>query len=166
MVDKLSLPKFVNKVPLTFNINPDDSRQFQSVGGHKRWTDVRRQIMTDLLRFLPYVDELDLYPDISFPDTLGTKYPRVHYHGLIQFNDVVSFLTNFEGMSHYMIEIDTIDDKKYWAKYCRKFIKKFPDYKRYMITKKFLQEMMPLKETPNKLNIVDLCNKYDDDSDD
>lgn len=160
--DPVLSPTFVNSTTLSITINPDDKVQFTTKNGQQRWAKVRQHLMEFLLTNEKDFETLKLYPDISFPQPLGGgRYPRIHWHGFVKFKNVINFLTNFTSTSHYMIDIDTMDDKAYWKAYSKKFIKEFSNYSMYSITLQDLIDMKPQMNPPQKTNILDFCKDYD-----
>lgn len=144
------MQRHLNGVRYTITINPDDHEQS---GRGNRWTIVRTNVMEFMKDYAKYIDELELYSDISHPESIraGT-YPRIHYHGWITFKNIIGFLTSVDRNLRYSIEIDTIKDFEVWKPYCKKFIKIYPEYKMYNIKLKHLVEL--LKTVPkDKANI-------------
>lgn len=170
--DKMA--KFHNDTWYSLTINPDDHYQH---GKGYRPTVVRNNVITFLRKYLPYLQQVELEIDISYPPALraGT-YPRIHYHGWVCFKDVVGFLINYDPHEHYSVEIDTVDDEEYWAEYVDKFVTIHENMKMYKINTHTLEEMdRKMKEPRDKMNIVQLCMAHrqkpedvfsNDDSDD
>lgn len=122
--DKMKM--FKNSHLYSITINPCDNLQYRK---HKdRLMAVRRHLINDLTELKDYLEYIVLWIDVSPCYKVGAgKYPRVHFHGTIKFKDVVSFHLNVHTLDqHYNVDIDTIDDPKYWEAYCKKFHKYAP----------------------------------------
>lgn len=155
--DPLLPSHFNDNVSLSLTINPDDNFQFTSKVGNQRFQSVRQHVMNDLLQYVEYIECLKLYPDISFPSPLGGgRYPRIHWHGFVTFKNILNFLTKFSSCSHFMYDIDSIDDDKYWKAYSKKFIKQYKTHQMYSISLKDIIDMKPRTNSPNKANILEM----------
>lgn len=160
MPEKKLSPILENNVMFSVTVNPDDSGQFvhKNVLASARWASARRAFVQVLTPYRSYIHKLNLYPDLSAPSLGGGKYPRIHWHGIIEFKDVVKFMTQYEdGLSHYMIDLDTIENKDKWMKYCLKFIKRFSEYTMYSISMNDLGIDIQKGEKP--LSIVEVIQK-------
>lgn len=125
-----------NGVEYTCTMNPADERQFYLKSN--RWNKVYNTVHKDLFDeegVLRYVKRLELYPDLSAPErvcVVAGKYPRIHWHGFIVFDDVVSFMSEqIMSLHHYSIEWDTIEDRDFFYKYATKFIRVYPFYSKF-----------------------------------
>lgn len=129
--------RLTNDDRLSFTICPNNDLQHNNTNANKRWANVYQSVKYYLE---PYktrgLESYKLYPDLSFPNPLGGgKFPRVHFHGYLKCNDIVSFLSVVSTHS-FFIEIDTIKDFDVWERYCKKFVNKFPEYSRFIIDSK------------------------------
>lgn len=109
------------------------------------------------------IEEYKLYMDVSFPEEMVfrqkgrvnmSRAPRIHYHGIIKFNDIHSFLLSVPNEYYEMVgmvNIDTISDFNGWMKYSRKYIKHaFPKnkiYKHYPYILKYDNKNIYITET-------------------
>lgn len=158
------MARYQNSVTFAITINPDDS--FQTIRpGQRRFAEVRRHVIDFLVNHKSNIDSVDLYPDISYPPAMyGGKYPRIHYHGIIVFKDIIRYLETYDVHSHMSVEIDTIDNRKYWMKYCRKLIDRFPDYRMYCISESAYQKAVYASDCigvdATKKNIVQLVKDF------
>lgn len=133
----LEMDRYKNGTTYAITIAPDDHRQYFGKDHNERLSQVQRYVTEYLKARLKYIEDVQLCTDISYPQTIGNgKLPRVHYHGTISFKNLPRFLLSHSGSEHLMIDIDTIDDPKYWKQYCRKFIKLFTNYELYNIETK------------------------------
>lgn len=153
------IARFHNGVTYTLTINPDDSMQHHK--GYNRWVAVRGNVMDFLKEYTPYISDLRLYPDISFPTALraGT-YPRVHYHGTITFSNILEFLIQYAPSSRFSVEIDTIENSKTWSAYCEKLRCLHKTLKQYEIS---LKDILGMKASafapPEKVTMRELLAK-------
>lgn len=114
--------RWLNGVWYTFTFNPKDTLQCRKskdrFGTFLRWFDKNRTVWD-------YgVKDLILYPDLSFPAQLGSgKYPRIHFHGIIMFHDVNTFLLQNHLDEFGYCEIDTISNHDDWIRYCEKYLR-------------------------------------------
>lgn len=161
-----SMLKFKDGEELSISINPADERQGYQNNQFKngrRWDNVRKNVIQYLSRYAPTIERLELYPDISFPQLVGNAKPRIHYHGIIEFLDVVGFLTSHVDVNHMSTDIDTIEDRKIWKAYCEKFIKVQPSYSDYKITLDDIVQQRKKdqkKETNDKANIMTILEEF------
>lgn len=153
------MARFHNGVRYSITINPDDNFQFHV--GMNRWAYVRQEVMNLMSEFAPQIEELELYPDISYPPALrGGVYPRIHFHGWITWKDIINVLTRWEHRSHFSVEIDTIQDHKLWEVYCKKLIKLHPGKEMFRISlQNLIDETKPYQS--DKRNILEFCNQGD-----
>lgn len=136
---KQKMVRHHNHVRYTITVNPSDVLQ---KGRGNRWSVVRRNVMELLVPYMKEIDNIVLFPDISFPRQMQDGvFPRIHYHGIVEFADVIGFLTKFTKHPHCQIEIDTIDDEKVWTKYCKKLIALHPEYDMYEIDTEDLADL-------------------------
>lgn len=157
-LDKIArkMDRLKNDTLYTLTVCPADNHQWGKGG---RWACVRESVMNVISPHIQDIDQLVLYPDISFPTALTSGvYPRIHFHGWISFKNIINVLTKWEPRSHHRIEIDTINDIKLWKAYCKKFIAIHSTYNMYRIEKSHMIEYtQPANRTRN---IVDLCREY------
>lgn len=160
---KNAMPLLKNENVYAVTIAPDDHLQHLNESGRTRWALVGQSVLSDLLPLAPYIKNINIFPDLSAPPAFSSKsFPRIHYHGTIEFSDVIMAYTNWhKHMLHYRVEIDTIKDREVWRDYEEKFIRRFPKYTLYNITTKQLNNLTPSNTPTEKVNIVELCNKYD-----
>lgn len=97
------------------SINPSDRYQWTEVKDDEHR--FRQTLLTLLVKLknIRGVSALKLYTEIS-------SSGRIHFHGLINFNDLVKFYTiGFRQLSKFgTFEIDFIKDQDVWTKYCSK----------------------------------------------
>lgn len=113
------------------------------------------------------IDQFKMYVDVSFPEEMVyrqkgrmnlSRAPRIHYHGIIMFGDIHSFLMSVPNEYYEMVgmvNIDTISDFNGWTKYCRKYInhafpkqslyKHFPYILKYDASDIYITESSPPK---------------------
>lgn len=113
--------------PYAITINPDDCHQYFNKKDRRI-----RHINTYFVNhfFTKWKETIDfqLFPEFSNPwrsytaSKYQNKHVRYHWHGVIFFKDTsrwYEYLYN-DLIKVAQIEIDTIDDEKYWADYCTK----------------------------------------------
>lgn len=127
--------RLIDKIQ-TFTIAPDNAIQYWA--SSNRWGKCFDRVYKDMIEMMDTgcIHNINIYPDLGVPPSISPSelIPRIHWHGLIEFNDVPeAFSRSFMHLNHYRIEIDTIDDPDYWESYMKKFIKMYPQYERYSI---------------------------------
>lgn len=153
------MARYHNGIYYTCTINPDDHLQFKS--GMNRWTYVRQSTIAFMSLYRAQIEDIELYPDISYPPALRAGvYPRIHYHGVIKFKDVMTFLTNWDPRARFSVEIDTISDKKAWNLYIKKLVKLHPAKDMYRITLVNLEDHKDDSIPTEKMNIVEMCKQH------
>lgn len=120
--------KFVEKVVYQLNFSPDN--KFQKFGQKLRWKTVHnamRELMREVHQITGEKFLYELYQELSTPTTFQGNQAggRIHYHGVMYFKNRQAmqgfFMLGSTVLSDYgRVDIDTIDDLEYWAKYCRK----------------------------------------------
>lgn len=168
MIEKKAIAKtldkrFDNSIDLSFTICPDNDGQHRGHVVDRRWLNVVATVSSFLEKYDQYIEDYTLYPDLSFPNPLGERFPRIHFHGTIRFKDVVGFLT-VVSCGWMLIEIDTISDKKIWDAYCKKFVAKFPEYAIHTINKN--KQLATSEGSNNKPKIQDFLIASDSDEED
>lgn len=154
---RLEMERYQNQCWYTFTVNPDD--HMQGLKGN-RCQIVRQNVIEFLAPMRYHLAQLELKIDISFPTALRAgSFPRIHYHGKVKFKDIARFLIKFDTHSRFSIEIDTIDDMKYWKRYMRKFTDLHDEYRMYDINLEHLEQEATV-HVPDKANIVDMCKHY------
>lgn len=118
------VPKMVryqNGVEYSITICPDDKLQFRTKAD--RFHHYGLWLSERYSDYFQGIASLKLWPDVSFPEVLTAgKYPRIHYHGIVIFDDVYRFLLSTQIDDHHRVEIDTIADRPKWKKYCTKLL--------------------------------------------
>lgn len=112
---------FQNGIRYELTVNPDDNHQFyESPLRHVRLSEFMRQF------FMTHFDSLSNYhliPEISeiqHSNKMG-PYPRIHYHGVIIFYDVYTFLLfNQYKLSKFSDFQFNLFRPDYWPKYITK----------------------------------------------
>lgn len=142
--------RWVNGIWYSITLAPDDNLQFRRTGTSRfdhfeMWWQKNRCIWDT------GVEDIILYPDLSFPEYLGSgKFPRIHYHGIIKFCDVNAFLLTNSLDTYFRVEIDTISDHDEWIRYCEKYLKYV---EKASVTSKVIryqsEENCPLQNTGN-----------------
>lgn len=117
MFEKITTAKFVRT--LTFNYD-DDHQYISNVCRLTKVIDTFRALMKHL------AIKYECYTELSYPQkSMGGQISRVHFHGIILFDDEIEFgefyLSKFHILSKYsIIEVDTIKDNQIWFDYCTK----------------------------------------------
>lgn len=132
----------------SITINPSDSRQYTAELTRNRLKNVLCEIsglMFDNIR--PYIKSWILIPEISLNNDL-TKLPRIHYHGIIEFESDIEYLryriNEYQVFNNgFNCEMKPITDLIGWIVYMRK------DYERF---NKLYEEC----EVPYQLDYTDL----------
>lgn len=109
-----------NDILYTFTINPNDKKQYYH---QSRRVKLIVSGVTEFLNTFKDFSEYTLYPEFSTPNATKTKLgPRLHYHGIIKFTNVMEFYKRgyLSLLKWCMFEIDTIEDRSIWKKYCHK----------------------------------------------
>lgn len=110
-------------------INPDDSKQYnkrETKNLYDRMAKVKAYINETMLCLPQFSIEYELYLELSEPsDSTFGRYPRIHVHGLIRFDNNKSInqwllYEFYRIMEHNMICIKPIDNLLEWEKYCKK----------------------------------------------
>lgn len=151
------LLRFQNGIWYSITVNPDDHIQFRNK--KDRPHHIRQYIFEHWEELFPEgsLDDLVLYPDLSYPEYLGKgKYPRFHYHGIVKFKNVVHFLLNTSIDQHFITEIDTIDDMVIWKKYCEKALQYVEHFTYPLIEFKKFKKILKKVEDDGKVNILSL----------
>lgn len=171
MVDKknfdVSMDRYKNNVRYSITLCPSDRLQFRSFGlnrfeRYRNWALHRYEIFG-----MKYIRKLKLYPDLSFPTRIGLSYPRIHFHGYIEFADVNAWLLENRLDEYHVIEVDTIADYEVWDSYCRKWLAntKTNNYGE-ILTKRMFEERIKNKTTQSekdlKANIIDMVKAHTD----
>jgi len=129
MVKKTLEVFYKNGETYSITICPSDMHQFvyfsrsmKKLNLNQRYNNFRNYIIK-CLKDIKSI-EYKLYFELSeVKNTHSNKYPRLHLHGTITINSVEDFLLKdlYKLQQRLdLIDIDSIEDKEYWHKYCIK----------------------------------------------
>ncbi len=123
MSSKKMIPSifFKNNVTYEVTINPSDSMQHFAAYQTRLSKFVKG--MGAITECIASVSEYDLYLEVSEPQKLNktTSQPRLHYHGLIRFTDVATFLIYKYYMFGRMADVQFNEYRPtYWIDYITK----------------------------------------------
>lgn len=103
----------------------NDNRALMSMDDEFRIQRVMGSLWKRLSPFNSYIRYI-LHVDISEPRNMNSNLPRIHFHGVIRFDDnrdirkwLLKILPELNIIG--IVDIDTIDDPVFWEKYCKKY---------------------------------------------
>lgn len=138
---KVDLPQKYNVDEFSITCNPSDHILAKLRGNYiKCFDNLAEDILSKFDKSV--ISDLQLYPDLSFPNNFNhSKKARLHFHGVIRTTDlpVLLLLTN-NVAKEYSIELDTMDNKEVWIKYCKKFLTRFAGQTELKLTPYSLNE--------------------------
>lgn len=161
-MDEKNMKKMVryqNNVWFTITISPDDDHQYRFKPD--RFHCLKQRFVEQFDLWFIGVENIVLYPDLSYPEALShTQFPRIHYHGIIKFKDVLQFLLSSRLFNISRVEIDTIADMETWIKYCEKFMR-YTDTSEHILDMQFFKPKQEVGPDPDgKVNIVEFLKHF------